>query len=129
MAFRLGPVVVGTFMEVRALQGGSGESASGLLLPLPPVLTRAYRNPAVLPAFLGGDPGPALAELEQSFRVHPDALLAFTRGVLAARANRMAEAERAFLAAADATSLLPVRGGRCTPLCSASGNSPTRIWP
>jgi tetratricopeptide (TPR) repeat protein len=111
VSVRLVPVIAGTVAELRSLRGGPGE-AGGLLLPLPPVVTRAFHNPAVFPALLwGGDPGPAIAELERAFRVHPDALIAFAHGVLAANAHRLAEAERAFLAAADATSLLPVQRG------------------
>src|SRR5205085_3884240 len=66
---------------------------------------------AVLPGLGGGNPDRVIAELGRAFRVHPDAFLAYTQGVLAANAGRMAEAERAFLAAADATSLVPVQRG------------------
>jgi tetratricopeptide (TPR) repeat protein len=79
---------------------------------VPPVLTQTFRHPgAVLAAALGGDSGPVIAELERAFRVHPDAFFAFVHGVLAANARRMEEAERAFLAAADATSLVPIKRG------------------
>jgi len=106
------PIVAVTVSEVRALRDETDGAGPGLLLPIPPVLSRVFHNPAALlsPAF-GGDPGPAMAELDRAFQTHPDAFFAFTRGALAAEAGRLAEAEQAFLAAADATSLVPVQSG------------------
>src|SRR5205085_1089534 len=59
-------------------------------------------------AFLGGRDR-AIDDLKRAYHVHPDAFLAFARGLIAFDADRLADAERAFLDAAEGSSLIPVR--------------------
>jgi tetratricopeptide (TPR) repeat protein len=105
---RLLPAVVSAGAEVQALRGfGAG---AGLMLPVPPVLVTAFRRPvaAFTLAFLGaGDR--AIDDLTRAYHVHPDAFLAFARGLIAFNADRLADAERAFLDATEGSSLIPVR--------------------
>jgi tetratricopeptide (TPR) repeat protein len=110
LATRFVPAIIGIGAEVQALQRGPGVVGQGLMLPTPPVLTKAMRVPlATLPLAWIGNPGRALVELERAYQIHPDAFLAFARGMLAADAGRWPEAERAFLDAAAGSSLIPVR--------------------
>jgi serine/threonine protein kinase/Flp pilus assembly protein TadD len=114
---RLLPLIASTSADVRALKSGTG---GGLLLPVPPALTRVLREAAAtMPGVLLGDRGRAIAALERAFQVHPDAFLAYMQGSLAAMDRRMADADRAFLAAANGTSLIPVERGAlyCAVFC------------
>src|SRR5439155_9465191 len=84
---------------------------SELLLPIPPVLSRAFSEPAaVLPrAWLAGNYARVIDELERTLKVHPDGLLAYARGMFLTESGRMADAEVAFLTAAETPSFIPVR--------------------
>jgi tetratricopeptide (TPR) repeat protein len=81
-----------------------------LYLPIPPVLVKGLgRLPALLPRFFLGDYGPIIEASSQAVHVHPDGFLYYWLGLLLAENARWTEAEAAFLAATEKSSLIPVR--------------------
>jgi tetratricopeptide (TPR) repeat protein len=102
------PACLSLGAEVQSLKQVDG--GQGLVLPVPPVLLTAIRQPlpALISSLLRKD-AKSLRDLERAYEVHPDAFLAFARGVVAADSNHFAEAERAFLQAADSYSMVPVQ--------------------
>jgi tetratricopeptide (TPR) repeat protein len=109
-AKRLLPVITSIAAEARALQHPDDGAGPGLLLPIPPVLTKAFQQPLkVMPLAWFGSSARAVEALDKAFQVHPDALLAFARGILVLDTEKFPEAERAFLDAAGAFSLIPLR--------------------
>jgi serine/threonine protein kinase/predicted Zn-dependent protease len=110
MATKLAPMFAGGGVEIQSLRQQADGPSQGLLLPVPPVLIGAVRGAvAALPFALFGRQDRAIASLEQAYRVHPDALLAFMRGVVAFDDKTMAVAEQAFLEAVDGSSIVPIQ--------------------
>jgi serine/threonine protein kinase/tetratricopeptide (TPR) repeat protein len=93
--------------------GGPPLTSSGLLLPIPPVLFKALRR---LPGALELATRLALGDyrglgqtLSEALRIHPDGLLYLAQGQMLGLQDRWAEAEIAFLAAAQTPSIVAVR--------------------
>jgi hypothetical protein len=84
---------------------------SVLFVPLPPTVLSAFRGlPAAAPAvLLGGDAGPAIKELSRALGAHPEGTVYVLYGQLLMGEKRWAEAEEAFLTAAETPSIVPMR--------------------
>src|SRR5262249_12343210 len=101
---------IGQNRDDGAAAAGAERATAGLMLPVPPVLLRAMRRiPAVLLPMTLGWYDTASREFAEMVRIHPDGLLYLALGRTLALADRWVEADRAFLAAADAPSFVPVR--------------------
>jgi tetratricopeptide (TPR) repeat protein len=97
-------------LRMRGEMGDKELAASGLLIPSPPVLSKAFRRvPALLLPLTLRDYDRVSKELADMTRIHPDGLLYLTQGLFLAVAGRLAEAEEVFLTAADKPSLVPLR--------------------
>jgi hypothetical protein len=97
---------------VAQLQAALAQPSGDLLLPLPPVLMRAFSgfpSLASVSLLLATNPDVLLTALARAVKTHPDGLLFLTQALLLSQKGRWAEAEQAALRAADASSLFPVR--------------------
>jgi hypothetical protein len=105
------PIVFEGTSLARVLQGGDGKDPKGLLLPIPPVLTRAMKPLAGQWSLLlagGGSRGMTEA-LDRALLVHPEGMLYMSRGITMVNQRNWVEAEASFRQAAATPSLLPVR--------------------
>jgi serine/threonine protein kinase/tetratricopeptide (TPR) repeat protein len=94
----------------RAAPGEGADASGDLVLPLPPVVVRAWRViPSLFPMMLLHNYAGASKALADAIRIHPDGLLYFLRGLMLTNEDRWAEAEEAFLAAAGRPSVVPIR--------------------
>jgi serine/threonine-protein kinase len=84
----------------------------GLLLPIPPVLFKAcgHTSTWMSRALLGAGAADVIRELSRAVRIHPEGLLYYALGLALVDKGRWAEAEVAFVAAAENPSFLRVRG-------------------
>jgi hypothetical protein len=97
-------------LQVQLANGG------GIALPLPPLYLQTWNQKQLLQIMFALGPfsdarkrEAAHEALTRMIRAHPDALLFLYQGLLLFRMHRYADAEKAFLAAAEAQSLMHLR--------------------
>jgi tetratricopeptide (TPR) repeat protein len=108
---KLMPSVLRVSAAVQALRDEGAGSASGLLLPIPPVLFKAFSYlPNMAQLLLGGNNADEVLDaLRKAARAHPEGILYFVQGQVLILKDRWAEAEPLFLKAAETPSVVPLR--------------------
>ena len=115
---------------VRKIYGKAGKADPSLVSAtssLPAAYRQAYAplfelSPTnVMALLLGSSPG-YIDRLEEAAKRHPEATLHMVRGSLLSKAERYAEAEKAFAAAADAPAIIPGVNREAPMLAAAAAN-------
>ncbi len=122
--------LVSLAMAVRKVYSTAGEKHASLVSAtnsLPRAYRQAYTplfelSPTNMVALLGTGTSQYIDRLEQAVKRHPEGTLYMMRGSLLSDASRYAEAEQAFVAAAEAPAIIPGVNREAPMLAAAAAN-------